>query len=69
MKFRKDILNNYLPRFFNKVKAEQQPAKVISMGNRPSVFRYAAAAVVTGILGLTLFNAIFKPAQGKYFWY
>lgn len=46
-----------------KVKAEQQPAKVISMGNRPSVFRYAAAAVVTGILGLTLFNAIFKPAR------
>lgn len=43
--------------------AQQQPAKVISMGNRPSVFRYAAAAVVTGILGLTLFNALFKPAR------
>ena len=46
-----------------KVKAEQQPAKVISMGNRPSVFKYAAAAVITGILGLTLFNAMFKPAK------
>lgn len=46
-----------------KVKAEQKPAKVISMGNRPSVFRYAAAAMITGILGLTLFNTIFKPSR------
>ena len=39
-----------------------QPAKVVSMGKRPTVFRYAAAAVITGILGFSLFS-IFKSSD------
>lgn len=31
-------------------------AKVVGFGSRPAMFRYAAAAVITGLLGLALFN-------------
>ena len=32
------------------------PAKVVTMQKRPSFFRYAAAAAITGILGISLFS-------------
>lgn len=38
-------------------------AKVITMKQRPSVFRYAAAACITGILGLSLFS-VFNNKPG-----
>ena len=36
-------------------KATAFPAKVVSI-NRPAIFRYAAAAVITGIMGLSVFS-------------
>ena len=35
-----------------------QPAKIIVMQKRPSIFRYAAAAVITGIIGLSVISVI-----------
>lgn len=40
-----------------------QPAKVISMGKR-SMFRYAAAAVITGVLGLSVISIFDKKETG-----
>ncbi|MEO8771527.1 MAG: hypothetical protein ABI402_15635 [Ferruginibacter sp.] len=37
-------------------KLPMQPAKVIEMKPRPAIFRYAVAAGITGILGLSLFS-------------
>lgn len=37
---------------------EQQPAKVIIMQKRSSVFRYAAAAVITGLMGLSIISLL-----------
>lgn len=34
----------------------KEEAKLISMKSRPTIFRYAAAAVITGLLGLGLLN-------------
>ncbi len=40
-----------------------QPARVIVMHKRSSFFNYAAAAVITGILGLSLFTAFDKKTS------
>ncbi|MFN8249391.1 MAG: hypothetical protein U0T68_10600 [Ferruginibacter sp.] len=37
---------------------EQQPAKVIIMQKRSSFFRYAAAAVITGLMGLSIISLL-----------
>jgi hypothetical protein len=37
-----------------------EPAKVIAFGNKRSVFKYAAAAVVTGLLGFGIFTFVNK---------
>ena len=37
---------------------EQPPAKVIIMQKRSSVFRYAAAAVITGLMGLSIISLL-----------
>jgi hypothetical protein len=55
-------------------KIPKQPAKVIEMKYRSVIFRYAIAAAITGILGLSLFsvfdnrsnNAISKPGNDEF---
>ena len=42
-----------------------QPAKVIVMRKRSSFFNYAAAAVITGILGLSVVSIVDKRQQDK----
>ena len=44
-----------------------QPAKVIVMRKRSSFFNYAAAAVITGILGLSVVSIVDKRQQDKIF--
>ena len=45
-------------------KLPKQPAKLIEMKPRPAIFRYAVAAGITGILGLSLFS-VFDNKTGK----
>lgn len=42
-----------------------QPAKVVIMQKRSFTFRYAAAAVITGILGLSLFSIMDKKQDNS----
>lgn len=47
--------------YFNKlsfVEKQQETAKVISISKRRSFFKYAAAAVITGLLGLSIVNIV-----------
>ncbi|HMJ46069.1 MAG TPA: hypothetical protein VK498_01980 [Ferruginibacter sp.] len=41
-----------------------QPARVISMKKRTSFFKYAAAAVITGLIGLSVFTVLDKKESG-----
>ncbi len=41
-----------------------QPAKVVAMKQRSSFFKYAAAAVITGILGLSIISLLDKTENG-----
>lgn len=45
------------------VAAENKPAKVVSMGGSRKWFRYAAAAVVTGVVALTAIQFYNRPAS------
>jgi hypothetical protein len=47
--------------YFEQLNFVQNTAKVVKMGSR-SIFKYAAAAVVTGLLGLSIFTFVNKPA-------
>ncbi len=39
---------------------QQEPAKIIAIDKRSSFFKYAAAAVITGLLGLSIVNIVDK---------
>ncbi|MEP7163505.1 MAG: hypothetical protein ABI741_02365 [Ferruginibacter sp.] len=56
------------PGYFNNLSAEivnklPQPAKVVVMEKRSSFFRYAAAAVITGIIGLSVISVFDKKGE------
>lgn len=42
------------------LKKQQEPAKVIAINKKSSFFKYAAAAVITGLLGLSIVNIVDK---------
>lgn len=53
------VPEGYFDSFSKKIEERLQPAKVIRMApGRKSVLRYAVAAVVTGLLGLGIFNGL-----------
>lgn len=54
----------YMDSFSVSMLEKVRPAKVISMRPKRSVFQYAAAAVVTGLLGLGIFNGMNNKQQG-----
>jgi hypothetical protein len=47
--------------YFEQLSFVKSTAKVVKMGSR-SIFKYASAAVVTGLLGLSIFTFVNKPA-------
>ena len=54
-----EVPSGYMDAFAGNVLNSVRPAKVIQMtGTRRSVFKYAMAAVVTGLLGLGIFNGL-----------
>ena len=54
------IPENYFDNLAENISAKlnKQPAKVITLKSRPSIFRYAIAAALSGLLGLSLFNVL-----------
>ncbi len=48
-------------RYFEQLSFIKQTTKVVKIGNA-SVFKYAAAAVVVGLLGFSIFTFVYKPA-------
>jgi hypothetical protein len=48
--------NGYFDRLTFISEAKAQPAKIVRMSRAQSVFKYAAAAVITGLLGISIIN-------------
>lgn len=46
-------------------KIEKQPAKVIELKPRSSFFKYAVAATITGLIGLSLFSILDKRSENN----